>query len=78
MTHKEMVRICQDRDKSCTGKFVLAVKSTKVVCNPGCSSRVPLEKNMAFYDTLEEAVVAGYRPCKICMKALWRDHEWKL
>ncbi|MEE3393254.1 MAG: Ada metal-binding domain-containing protein [Lachnospiraceae bacterium] len=66
MTREEMVKICQARDKSYNGKFYLAVKSTKIVCNPGCSSRIPLEKNMVFFDTLEEALEAGYRPCKRC------------
>lgn len=56
MTREEMVKICQARDKSYTGKLFLAVKSTKIVCNPGCSSRVPMEKNMVFFDALEEAV----------------------
>ncbi len=68
-----MVRICQNRDKSYEGKFFLAVKSTKIVCKPGCPSRVPLEKNMVFFDTAEEAFGAGYRPCKRCMKEYWRS-----
>lgn len=72
MTREEMVAICQKRDKSYTGKFFLAVKSTKIVCNPGCSSRMPLEKNMVFFNKLDEALEAGYRPCKICMKELWK------
>ena len=38
--------------------------------SPGCSSKVPLEKNMVFYNTLEEALADGYRPCKVCMKEL--------
>ncbi|MGN0940833.1 MAG: Ada metal-binding domain-containing protein [Selenomonadaceae bacterium] len=71
MTRDEMVKICKARDKSYTGKFYLAVKSTKIVCNPGCPSRVPLEKNMVFYDTLEAAMADGYRPCKVCMKDMW-------
>lgn len=73
MTREEKVEICQRRDKSYTDKFYLAVKSTKIVCNSGCSSKVPLEKNMVFYDTLEEAFADGYRPCKICMKEMWRQ-----
>ena len=72
MTTEEMVAICQKRDKSDAGKFFLAVKSTKIVCNPGCSSKIPLEKNMVFFNTLDEALEAGYRPCKICMKELWK------
>lgn len=78
MTREKMVEICKTRDKSHTGKFFLAVKSTKIVCNPGCSSRVPLEKNMVFFDTLEEAIANGYRPCKVCMKELWRNGKWKI
>ena len=66
MTREEMVAICQKRDKSDAGKFFLAVKSTKIVC------KIPLEKNMVFFNTLDEALEAGYRPCKICMKELWK------
>lgn len=73
MTRAEMINICVRRDKNYTDKFYLAVKSTKIVCQPGCSSKVPLEKNMEFYDALDEALAAGYRPCKICMKEYWRN-----
>ncbi|HIU10913.1 MAG TPA: hypothetical protein IAB00_06725 [Candidatus Avidehalobacter gallistercoris] len=72
MTREEMVAACQRRAKSCVGRFYLAVKSTKIVCHPDCSSKVPLEKNMVFYDTLEAALADGYRPCKRCMKEMWR------
>ena len=68
MTREEMVQICQRRDKRYDGVFFLGVKSTKIVCKPSCSSRVPLEKNMVFFQTAEEAFKAGYRPCKRCMK----------
>ena len=73
MTREEMVAACQRRDRSYIGKFYLAVKSTKIVCHPGCLSRVPLEKNMVFYDTLEAALADGYRPCKRCMKEMRRQ-----
>lgn len=73
LTRDEMVKICQRRDKSYDGKFFLAVKSTKIVCWPGCPSMVPLEKNMEFFATAEEAFRAGYRPCKRCMKEYWKS-----
>ena len=73
MTREEMVKICQARDKSYDGKFFMAVKSTKIVCKPGCPSRLPLEKNMVFFETAEEAFRTGYRPCKRCMKEYWRN-----
>ena len=71
MTREEKIDICRRRDKSYDGQFFLAVKSTKIVCKPGCPSRIPLEKNMVFYDSYEEALADRYRPCKICMKDKW-------
>lgn len=68
MERAEMIKICRNRETGYNGKFYLAVKSTKIVCNPDCPTKIPLEKNMVFYDTLEEALESGYRPCKICMK----------
>ncbi|TLD81261.1 hypothetical protein LS70_008205 [Helicobacter sp. MIT 11-5569] len=44
LIQEEMVKICQNRDKSFNGKFFLAVKTTKIVCNPACPSKIPLEK----------------------------------
>jgi hypothetical protein len=46
------------------------VKTTKIVCRPGCPARIPLEKNIVFFDTMEEAIEKGYRPCKRCKPEL--------
>lgn len=46
--------------------FFVAVKTTGIVCLPHCSSRTPLRKNVSFYETLDEARHAGFRPCKRC------------
>ena len=66
MTREKQVNAVKNKDRNYDGKFYVAVKSTKIVCCPSCSSRTPLEKNMVFYDTLEEALHSGYRPCKRC------------
>ena len=55
-----------ERDATADGAFVYAVRSTGIVCRPGCASRTPKRANVAFFDALEEAVRAGYRPCKRC------------
>lgn len=73
MTHNEMVEICNRRDLRYHGKFYLAVKSTKIVCHPDCPTKLPLKKNMEFFNTLDEAVKEGYRPCKVCMKEHWKE-----
>lgn len=66
MERTEQINAVKNRYKKYDGKFFVAVKSTKIVCLPSCYSRIPLEKNMVFFDTLEEALENGYRPCKLC------------
>ncbi len=53
-------------DKAYDGRYYIAVKTTGIFCRPSCTARTPLKKNVAFYDTREEAAAAGYRPCKRC------------
>lgn len=55
-----------EKDKTADGKFFYSVKTTGVFCLPSCPSRPALRKNVAFYDTLENAEQAGFRACKRC------------
>jgi len=55
-----------DRDASCDGQFVTAVRSTGIYCRPSCSARKPLRKNVTFFLTPAEAEAAGYRACRRC------------
>lgn len=54
------------RDKAADGIFYYAVATTGVYCRPGCASRLPHRRNVAFYENAEAAQQAGYRPCKRC------------
>ncbi|MCC5859127.1 MAG: bifunctional DNA-binding transcriptional regulator/O6-methylguanine-DNA methyltransferase Ada [Ectothiorhodospiraceae bacterium] len=54
------------RDRSAEGHFFYAVKTTGVFCRPGCASRLPRRENVEFFDSCEEALGAGYRPCRRC------------
>ena len=56
----------RNRVRSTPPAFYVAVKTTGIVCLPHCSSRTPLRKNVSFYETLDEARHAGFRPCKRC------------
>lgn len=71
----EQINAVRNRDKRYDGKFFVAVTSTKIVCRPSCSAKMPLEKNMAFYGTFEEALAEGYRPCKVCKPETIRKKE---
>jgi AraC family transcriptional regulator, regulatory protein of adaptative response / methylated-DNA-[protein]-cysteine methyltransferase len=54
------------RDKAADGQFWYGVKSTGVFCRPHCPSRPAKRENVTFHATRQEAVAAGYRPCKRC------------
>lgn len=66
MNEQERLQAILNRDKSYDGKFIFGVKTTKIICRPGCPAKIPLEKNVVFFDTMEEAAEKGYRPCKRC------------
>ncbi len=48
------------------GIFFTAVKTTGVFCRPGCKARAPKPENVLFFDTAQEAIQNGFRPCKRC------------
>ncbi len=54
------------RDRRFDGQFVGAVKTTRIFCKPSCPVRHPLQKNVVFYATNDEAIAAGYRACMRC------------
>jgi AraC family transcriptional regulator of adaptative response/methylated-DNA-[protein]-cysteine methyltransferase len=62
----EMERARTARDKSYDGVFYIAVRTTGIFCRPSCPSRTSRPENVEFYARAEDAVFAGYRPCKRC------------
>lgn len=62
----EMQRAYLARDAAYDGLFVLAVRTTGIVCRPTCPARKPLPRNVEYFPTAGAAVAAGYRPCKRC------------
>lgn len=66
MNDKEKIKAVLSRDNNYDDKFIFGVKSTKIICKPSCPSKLPLEKNIVFFNYIDEAIHNGYRPCKIC------------
>jgi methylphosphotriester-DNA--protein-cysteine methyltransferase len=60
MTGKEMWNGVAERKKALDGRFVYAVKTTKIYCRPSCPSRRPNKENVEFFETSEAARMAGY------------------
>jgi AraC family transcriptional regulator of adaptative response / DNA-3-methyladenine glycosylase II len=54
------------RDTQFDGRFVFAVRTTRIYCRPGCPAPRPLQKNVLFYESGAAARAAGFRACKRC------------
>jgi len=74
----EQRRAIIENDKSYDGQFFYAVKTTKIFCRPSCKSRVPNFDNVTIFKKAEDALQAGYRPCKRCKSggSSLPDEEW--
>lgn len=57
---------CLNRDTSFDGKFILAVRTTRIYCRPSCPARKPKRENVVFFKVPELAQQAGFRACKRC------------
>ena len=54
------------KDPQYEGVFITAVKTTGIFCRPVCTARKPKRENVEFYNSVQEAINHGYRPCKVC------------
>jgi len=66
MTDYEKYTALVEKDAAFDGAFFAAVKTTGIFCRTTCTARKPKQENVSFYDTVHDALAAGYRPCKIC------------
>ncbi len=63
---QEYYQAMVDKNLEYFGVFFVGVKTTGIFCRPGCPARTPKFENCEFYDTAQEALLAGFRPCKRC------------
>ena len=54
------------KDVSYEGIFIAGVKTTGIFCRPTCPARKPKAENVEFFKTTKDAILRGYRPCKVC------------
>jgi len=59
-------RALLEKDSSYEGTFFACVKTTGVFCRPTCTARKPKKENVEFFSNTKEAILKGYRPCKVC------------
>jgi AraC family transcriptional regulator, regulatory protein of adaptative response / methylated-DNA-[protein]-cysteine methyltransferase len=66
LTNDIMYKALVDKDAGYEGIFIAAIKTTGIFCRPTCTARKPKKNNVEFFKTAKEALLKGYRPCKIC------------
>jgi AraC family transcriptional regulator of adaptative response/methylated-DNA-[protein]-cysteine methyltransferase len=54
------------KDTAFEGLFFMAVKTTGIFCRPACTARKPKFENVEFFTEAKDALLNGYRPCKVC------------
>jgi AraC family transcriptional regulator of adaptative response/methylated-DNA-[protein]-cysteine methyltransferase len=54
------------RDRRMDGRFVVAVRTTRIYCRPSCPARRPRRENIAILPDAASARAAGYRACLRC------------
>jgi AraC family transcriptional regulator of adaptative response / methylphosphotriester-DNA alkyltransferase methyltransferase len=74
MTENEMYDAIIRNDADYDGIFFYGVRSTGIFCRPSCPSKKPLRSNVVFFRTAQEAMEAGFRPCKRCRSDLLAYH----
>jgi AraC family transcriptional regulator of adaptative response/methylated-DNA-[protein]-cysteine methyltransferase len=74
----ELVRAYLAGDEDYEGIFFTAVKTTGIFCRPACPARKPKPQNVEFFASAQEALFAGFRPCKRCrpMQPVGASPEW--
>jgi len=74
----EMEQAVRERDASYDGIFFVGVRTTGIFCRPSCPAKTPLPRNRQYFATAQEAVFAGYRPCKRCrpLETDGRPPDW--
>ncbi|MCF0060969.1 methylated-DNA--[protein]-cysteine S-methyltransferase [Dyadobacter chenwenxiniae] len=66
LTNEMMYQALVAKDSSYEGTFIAGVKTTGIFCRPTCTAKKPKPENVAFFKTTKEAILHGYRPCKVC------------
>ncbi len=61
-----MYRALVERDPSFDGLFFTGVTTTGIFCRTTCTARKPKRENVVFFPTAHDAMLAGYRPCRVC------------
>ena len=58
--------VVEGKNDAFDGVFFFGVRTTGIFCRPSCSSKRPKRENVSFFDSTNEAEIAGFRACLRC------------
>ncbi len=61
-----MYKALVEKDVSFEGIFYAGIKTTGIFCRPSCTARKPKPENVEYFETSKDAILNGYRACKVC------------
>jgi AraC family transcriptional regulator, regulatory protein of adaptative response / DNA-3-methyladenine glycosylase II len=64
--HEALYKAVKSRDRRFEGRFVVAVKTTRIYCRPGCPAPIAKMENVRFYTCAAAAEQDGFRACLRC------------
>ncbi|MFZ4827220.1 MAG: bifunctional transcriptional activator/DNA repair enzyme AdaA [Phototrophicaceae bacterium] len=75
MNTNEFYQALVDKNSDYEGVFFVGVKTTAIFCRPTCTARKPKPQNCSFFLKAEDALAAGFRPCKRCQPLRYPNSE---
>ena len=66
LTNEIMYQASFNKNPDFEGVFWIGVKTTGLLRRPTCPTRKPKPENVEFFQNTKDAILKGYRPCKIC------------
>ena len=66
LSNEIMYQASFDKNPEFQGVFWMGVKTTGIFCRPTCTARKPKFENVEFFTNTKDAILKGYRPCKVC------------
>lgn len=66
LTSDQCYQAVISRDRRFDGRFVAAVRTTRIFCRPSCPAMTPKRENVEFFATAAAAAEAGFRACRRC------------
>lgn len=76
--HQEYYRALIEKNAEYDGVFFVGVTTTGIFCHPTCPARKPKPENCMFFEEAQQALLAGFRPCKRCQPLSHPNRETEI